>query len=201
MRSALKLLARLAALIFLLSGLLLAFGAAAPAGNPKAPGPATAAPYDEEAAAEAPTLPLPPGFKGALDIRCQSEEGRVSPPVEMVLSNPYGETVGYDPRYQTAYQEIPGASYKREVVPGYPEIEAEVLNVRAPVSGTYSLRVIGVETGTYSLFIKGVDRHGNQVDLQFTHANIKPGYIHHYLIKYSQRQGPSLEARRTLITE
>jgi hypothetical protein len=183
--------------LLLLSGLLLAPGVSALARDAKALTPVMPAQYDEETEAEAPA----PGYRGALEIRCQSEEGRAIPPVEMVLSNPFGETTGYDPRYQTAYQEIPGASYKREVVPGSPETEAEVLTVRHAVSGTYSLRVIGVDYGTYSLFLKGFDKSGSHADVQFTRARIKPGYIHHYRIRFSNREGPSLEVKRTLITE
>jgi hypothetical protein len=184
--------------LLMLAGLAAASGAVA-AGNPKSPAPASPAPhdYDEEAEAAAPR----PGPRGALDIRCQSEGGRTSPPVEMVLTNPAGETVGYDPRYQSTYREIPGGSYKREVVPGFPEIEAEVIQVRNAGAGTYSLRVIGVETGAYSLFLKGYDRDGTHADVQFTRARIKPGYIHHYRINYSLRGGPGLEVKRTLITE
>jgi hypothetical protein len=181
----------------LLSGLLLTPGVSALARDAKAPPPVMPAQYDEENEAEAPV----PEYRGGLDIRCLSDEGRTLPPVEMVLSNPFGETVGFDPRYQMTYQEIPGASYKREVVPGSPETEAEVLTVRNAVSGTYSLRVIGVELGTYSLFFKGFDKSRLHADVQFPHAKIKPGYIHHYLIRYSNRGGPSLEVRRTLITE
>jgi hypothetical protein len=189
-----KLLILLAGLI-VLAGVVLAAGRAAPAREGRAAGLATPAQEDEETETEA------PAYRDVLMIRCVSAEGRAVPPVEMMLSSPSGETVGYDPRYQMAYQEIPGASYKRAVVPGYQEAEAEVLTVHQAAGGTYSLEVIGVASGTYNLFLQGFNQKGSHAEVKFTHAWIKPGYIHHYRINYDNQGGPSLEVKRTLITE
>jgi hypothetical protein len=183
--------------VLVLAGLLLAAGRPALAREGKAAGLATPAPEDEDTATEAPA----PAYRDVLLIRCVSAEGRTVPPVEMMLSSPSGETAGYDPRYQMAYQEIPGASYKRAVVPGYQEAEAEVFTVHQAVSGDYNLEVIGVASGTYNLFLQGFNQKGSHVEVKFTHAWIKPGYIHHYRISYGNQGGPALEVKRTLITE
>jgi hypothetical protein len=181
--------------------LLLAIGLAglsglAPAQAGKAPGAAIPAQYEEEPEA----APATPGFRGALDIRIQSGHGKLHPPGELVLSSPSGETAGFDPRYNYSYREIPGGSYKREVVPGYPSTEAAVLYLQNAVSGTYSLRVIGTDYGQYRLSMQGYDRSMSHADLLFT-IMIQPGEVHHYLINYSNVGGASLSARRTRTRE
>ena len=74
------------------------------------------------------------------------------------------------------------------------------LYVDPAVSGTYGLRVIGVDDGRYLLSMKGYDRAGNHADLRFT-ARLQPGEVHHYVIHYSNQGGASLRARRTQAAE
>jgi len=181
-------------MLLVAAGLAVASGPAQ-AQTGKAPGAAMPAQYEGEPA-EAP----PPGFRGALDNRIQSGYGKLNPPGELVLSSPSGETAGFDPRYNYLYQEISGGSYKREVVPGSPSIEAAVLYLRNAPSGTYSLRVIGTDYGQYRLSMQGYDRSMNHADLLFT-IMIQPGEVHHYLINYSNQGGASLNARRTRTRE
>jgi len=182
-------------MLLVAAGLAVASGPAQ-AQTGKAPGAAMPAQYEEEQE-EAPEVP---GFRGALDIRIQSGYGKLNPPGELVISNPWGESAGFDPRYNYTYQEIPGASYKREVVPGYPSIEAAALYLRNAPSGTYSLRVIGTDYGQYRLSMKGYERNMSHADLLFT-IMIQPGEVHHYLINYSNRGGAFLNARRTRTRE
>jgi hypothetical protein len=134
---------------------------------------------------------------GTLYISIQSQEGRPEPPGELVLSDPSGDLAGYDPRYGRTYREIHGAAYTREELPGQADQEAAVLDLRQAVSGTYSLRVIGVEPGIYFLGMQGYDAAGNKADVSFSNAAIQPGEVHHYLIRYSNRDGASLKVRRT----
>ncbi|RJR32424.1 MAG: hypothetical protein C4567_18815 [Deltaproteobacteria bacterium] len=162
----------------------------------RAQGPAVPPQY-EEGQEEAPAAP---GFRGALDIRLRSGEGKLNPPAEMVLNNPAGESAGFDPRYNYTYQEIPGGTYKRMVVNGYPSIEETVLYIDNAVGGAYSLRVIGTDYGQYALSMKGYDRDMSHADLLFT-IMIQPGDVHHYVINYSNVGGASLNARRTRTRE
>jgi hypothetical protein len=60
--------------------------------------------------------------------------------------------------------------------------------------------VIGTSRGRYSLSIKGYDASGSHADVAFRFM-IEPGEIQHYLIDYSNRNGASLNARRTRTTE
>ncbi len=179
-------------LLSVATGLALSSGAAlAQAG--KAPGAAMPAQYEEEPAEEA-----PPGGRGVLDIRIQSDWGRPHPPGDLILSSPTGEIAGFDPRDNYYYRQMYGASYLRDIGPS--GMETAVLYVRNALSGTYSLRVVGTDSGKYRLFMKGYDQEGNHADLQFTML-IEPGQVHHYLINYSNQGGAYLKARRTRIGE
>jgi hypothetical protein len=161
-----------------------------------APGEAVARPAQYEAEEEGPAEPEP-GFRGALDLRIQSLEGRPYSPAEMVISNPFGETAGYDPRADYTYGEIPGGDYWWEEIPGTAS-NASVLYIRNAVSGTYSLRLIGTDYGTYRLAMKGYDRYSSHADVEFT-MRIEPGAVHHYLVSYSNRGGARIDARRTRV--
>jgi hypothetical protein len=141
-----------------------------------------------------------PGIRGALDLRLTSESGQTYPPGEMVISNPFGETVGFDPRSGQTYREIPRAYYRTYPAPGAFDRQEVVLNIPNAISGVYSLRVIGTARGRYSLNIKGYDASGSHADVSFRFF-MEPGQIDHYLIDYSNRGGARLNARRTRVTE
>lgn len=169
-------------LLFLALPWLIGAGAAAPAG-----GVAPAQYYREE-----------PGSGGSLQIRMQSEEGAQYPPGDLVLSDPYARMAGSDSRANYTYQEIPGATYSSETVSS--QQQAFRLDVANAASGTYSLRVIGVDAGSYLLSMDGYDEAGNHARVRFT-ASLQPGEVHHYVIQYSNRGGASLRARRTPAAE
>jgi len=158
-----------------------------------------AAPASEAAVRPAQYEEEGPGFIGALDITIQSLDGKTYAPGELVLSDPFGEFAGYDPRNEYTYQDIPGSTYGWQPIPGEPELYAGVLHVRNAVSGLYSLRVIGTDYGRYRLVLDGYDRDMNRARTEFT-ALIEPGAIHHYLVNYSNRAGARLNVRRTRIT-
>ena len=139
-----------------------------------------------------------PGAGGSLQIRLQAEDGAPYPPGDLVLSDPYARMTGSDSRANYNYQEIPGATYSNETISS--EQQALRLYVDPAVSGTYGLRVIGVDDGRYLLSMKGYDRAGNHADLRFT-ARLQPGEVHHYVIHYSNQGGASLRARRTQAAE
>jgi len=151
---------------------------------------------EEEAGEEAAV----PGFTGALEIRLQSEEDRLTPPAEMVLTDPRGKTTGYDPRTGTASQEIPGSSYDWESSRGVRGTRQVIVRVRNAANGLYTLRLIATRTGKYRLYLKGLDQYQTAADLRFTDAKILKGTVQHYLINFS-REGPRLDARRTQTLE
>lgn len=138
------------------------------------------------------------GSRGSLQIRLQSEEGAQYPPGYLLLSDPSGRLAGADSRANYNYQEIPSATYSTENITA--QQQAVLLYVDNAVSGTYSLRVIGVDSGPYILSMKGYDDAGNHADVRFT-ASLQPGEVHHYVIQYSNRGGASLKVRRTRAAE
>lgn len=151
-------------------------------------GQAMAAQYDQEEV----------GSGGSLQIRIQSADGESYPPGDMVLSDPYAQAMGHDPHYNSNYQEISGATYTQETISS--QQNAFLMNVANAVSGTYSLRVIGVNPGRYLLIMDGYDPAGNHTKVRFT-AGLHPGEVHHYVIHYSNQGGASLRARRTPAAE
>lgn len=106
-----------------------------------------------------------------LDIRIQSDTGG-SPPGELRLTDPSGDRTGP---------------------------EAREIHLRNPMSGLYSLRVIGLKTGKYSLFLKAYSDTGGTLDVRFPHMTIKDGEVHHYDVNFST-EGPKLDVRRTRAT-
>jgi hypothetical protein len=135
---------------------------------------------------------------GSLQIRLQPEDGSQYPPGDLVLSDPSARMTGSDSRANDNFQEIPGATYSAENISA--GRQAFRLSVDNAVSGTYSLRVIGVDSGRYLLSMDGSDQAGNHAKLRFT-AGLQPGEVHHYVIHYSNRGGASLRARRTQAAE
>jgi hypothetical protein len=138
------------------------------------------------------------GSGGSLQIRIEAEDGAQYPPGDLVLSDPNARMTGSDSRANNNYQEIPGATYSGETISS--QQHAIRLYVDNAVSGTYSLRVIGVDSGRYILSMKGYDEDGNHADLRFT-GGLEPGEVHHYVIHYSNQGGASLRARRTSAAE
>jgi hypothetical protein len=153
----------LAIWLFIASALAIFPGAVAAAQSGETPGIMQTVQYNEESEG--------PVYRGTLDIRIQSETGG-SPPGEVVLTDPSGETTGP---------------------------EATDIHVRNPISGLYNLRIIGLENGIYTLFLKAYSRSGSTSDVRFPHTTIEDGEVHHYAVYFSAR-GPKLDVRRTRIT-
>ena len=82
-------------------------------------------------------------------------------PVHLLLTDPLGRRVGYDPATQTLYEEIPGAIY------GEPGKEPEMILVPRTEEGEYQIQVIGYEEGEFYV----------RADLFTEHANVPLGQI------------------------
>jgi hypothetical protein len=92
---------------------------------------------------------------GALDIAFQTDNYG-SPNVGIVLTDPRGRRIGFDPLIKRAWQGLP-------VAQGYIDCDdvedrgmcRGVVQVCGPVSGTYKVEVIAQKTTAYSLTISG----------------------------------------------
>lgn len=119
-------------------------------------------------------------------------------PGELVLTNPSGERVGYNPITGTHYSEISGATYGEQglVNDSQPTTDLDndpslfhALEVMKPMNGDYTLKVIGTGTGTYALDILTVGSDFDDAIQTFEDISIIPGATHTYKFSYSQQSG------------
>ena len=116
----------------------------------------------------------------------------INPPCELILIDPQGRRLGYDPQKKVAYKEIPRASYEtmalEDAESGAAGPETKELDIRQPLSGHYELQVIGTGTGTCSLEIRAYDKHSD-----VTSSDVKVmasrGAIARYKVIYSSDHG------------
>lgn len=95
---------------------------------------------------------------GRLDISFHTEK-KGPPAVGMVVTDPRGRRVGFDPIKNSAWQELPQAEGFIDC--DAPDGEGEcrgIIQVCGPVSGTYKLEVIAKKTALYSLAISGTSQ-------------------------------------------
>lgn len=88
------------------------------------------------------------------------ETGNAGPPsIGLRITDPRGRKIGYDPRIQKVWQELP-------LVDGFVECNeiddstglkhcAAYIQICGPVSGTYVLEVLPTQNGTYSISVMG----------------------------------------------
>ncbi len=110
-------------------------------------------------------------------------------PAEIVVTDPTGKRVGFDPATNTSYNEITGGAYFKDSIGGGPDDatstghEVKVIWIPTPVSGTYNVSVTGTDSGQFTF---GSLVYGNQNDphLQFfvgsTQANLTTLYSLNY---------------------
>lgn len=135
-------------------------------------------------------------FIGALDIRIHPSEEKLYPPAELLLVDQEGRKTGTDPRTHMTYTGIPHASYEEEsisdAVSGMPGPVTKIIHIRNPISGEYSLKVIGKESSEYALEIKGYDCQMNPSHEKFLHEKILKNSEQEYIIHYSNKKGSKI---------
>lgn len=160
-------------------------------GSQTAPTATIPAPLQKDFAAEVPSTPE--DFTGALDIRIHPEEGQLTPPADLLLRDPRGRKIGFDPRAGRTYREIPYAHYEFEgiddAVSGAPGPQSGVIEIRNPLSGRYSLAVIGKETGHYTIEITGFDKNLETAKIFLKKAHIAPKAVRTFTFRYDARSG------------
>jgi hypothetical protein len=140
----------------------------------------------------------PEKFTGALDIRIHSQEGKLTPPADLLLEDPNGRKTGLDMRHGKAYKEIPEASYEFEVLAGEKPIVADsgeiplkagVIAVKNPQSGEYTLEIIGKETGRYVIEIIGYDRDKKPSKIRLENEMTSRGAVRELSFSYTDQPG------------
>jgi hypothetical protein len=122
---------------------------------------------------------------------------RFHSPGELLLTDPQGRKVGYDPINGVTYNEIPGAYYEGEAmeddITGEPGPESKELMVPRPLAGDYQLKVIGTDIGTYTLEIRSRDPELNLSKQVVRNISISTGTVHTYGFYYAKTVGAELE--------
>ncbi|MBI3477595.1 MAG: hypothetical protein HY010_17830, partial [Acidobacteria bacterium] len=122
---------------------------------------------------------------------------RFHSPGELLLTDPQGSRVGYDPVQQLEYNEIPDAYYEgihlADAESGDPGPLTMDLFVPKPLAGDYKLEVFGTGDGTYALEVHAYDPELNPSIHEFIDVAISPGTLHTYAFRYSKQVGVGLE--------
>lgn len=101
---------------------------------------------------------------------------------ELLLTDPRGRRLGFDPTSKKQIREIPRAGYG-EAGQTMPMMELEILR---PADGTYTLEVIGTRPGRYDFSLYGVDSKGDPTShLDVGGIPTAPGVAHRYVFTYA----------------
>jgi hypothetical protein len=113
---------------------------------------------------------------GQLQISYHTE-GSGEPGVGVIITDPRGRRIGYDPIVVTTWQELPFAEafVDCEEEDETPRKCRARIQVCGPVSGAYKVQVVASERGTYWLEVSAVSaetRDGQQIRTSDSHAEV-----------------------------
>jgi hypothetical protein len=153
----------------------------------------------------------PQEFRGALNIRIHRSGEGLHSTAEILLADPQERRTGSDPRIKNTFSEIPNSSYESEsiddAVSGAPGPVTKIIDIRNPMDGVYTLKIIGIESGRYSLEIMGYDKNMDFSDAKYIDIEIKKDGEHVFTIKYASdkssdfRVTPPLDLKKKRRTE
>ena len=116
-------------------------------------------------------------------------------PAELLLIDPLGNKVGFDPATNQVVNTIPGSTYWKDgsynTDPAYvdPDPDKNIMFNHA-VAGKYQLKVIGTGAGTYDLEFVMADVKGNTIVAKnILDVPITPGAVHAYTFNYNSAPG------------
>jgi hypothetical protein len=110
-------------------------------------------------------------------------------PAELLITDPTGKRLGFDPTTKIGYSEIPNSVYSREAngddSTGVPDPDpVKVLDLMSIIQGDYTLQLTGTGTGTYNLDIRAYDQNDNPSPTSFLKMPIYNGQIITYKIPF-----------------
>jgi archaellum component FlaG (FlaF/FlaG flagellin family) len=82
----------------------------------------------------------------------------VGSPVNILVVDPEGRRVGYDPETHTVVNEIPNATYSG------PGSEPQIISIPDPLTGNYTIGAFGTGTGEYTITIQSTASNRSIVD-------------------------------------
>lgn len=145
---------------------------------------------------------------GRLGVNFRTEK-KGPPEVGVILTDPRGRQIGFDPIQKSGFQQLPEAQgYIDCDAPGAEGSCSGVIQVCGPVSGTYKLEIIAVQNTRYSVSVSGRsqevrrnshDLQASDSDAELQNVPIQKGSRDLLLLNYSrelqskvafQRQAP-----------
>jgi hypothetical protein len=119
-------------------------------------------------------------------------------PGEIMLTDPAGHRVGYDPTKGSLLSEIASGHYEQHaqyssvsgdgIFDDDEHAQPKMIEVSNPTVGDYAVNVTGTGTGTYLLRIDGFGPGGNTTGARFANVPITPGEQHAYTFHYDPSQ-------------
>jgi hypothetical protein len=180
--------------LLIIWGLMLGLVYVTPAASQQAPVRSMSVQLNHDFSAEV----KPEKFNGAMDIRIHSQEGKLTPPADLLLKDPSGRKTGLDMRQGKAYKEIPEASYEFEELPdakpvvansGELPLKAGVIALKNPQSGEYTLEIIGKESGRYVIEITGYDKDKTPSKIRLESEMTSRGAVRELSFSYTNQPG------------
>jgi hypothetical protein len=114
----------------------------------------------------------------------------MSSPADLVITDPDGNQIGFDPTSSTTYNGIEGATYSSEGIsdgtladPSFP-YETKFAWIPSPISGTYNIQVIGTGSGGYTLETTSYDASGT-VHEEVAAASTTPDQVDSYNLNFT----------------
>lgn len=94
--------------------------------------------------------------------------------VHLVVTDPSGRKVGFNPETKTTYSEVPTASYVVEGIDAANE-ERQITISRNALPGAYRIQVFSKSGGSYYLDYRGYDSSGTTNDARYLTGSLKAG--------------------------
>lgn len=116
----------------------------------------------------------------------------VASPADIVVTDPAGNKLGYDPSTNETFTDIPNASYVNEMYDDPDGNGAEhnwkIAYIPTPSVGDYTLKVTGTGTGTYTIAATSFDGSGNDSQSQST-GSTEDGQVDSFIATYDMING------------
>ena len=115
--------------------------------------------------------------------------GDQEPVTELLLTDPRGRRLGFEPGTKRQHAEIPRASYDEGTGP----VPGRELEIMKPADGGYTLAVIGTDAGRYDVSIYASDTEGAAIssDAEVSGIPTRPGLTHRYAFEYASAPSAS----------
>ena len=119
-------------------------------------------------------------------------DGDQEPVSELLLTDPRGRRLGFEPATQRPHAEIPRAGYDEGTGP----VPGRELEIMRPADGAYTLEVIGTHAGRYDVSMYANDTEGQPTasGVEVSDIPTRPGLTHRYAFEYGG--APSASPKR-----